>query len=54
MAPLRSVDMASEGSIGEIVVPEIRHWTTCATISTLRVIRHAARHPLARELRMPG
>ena len=45
--------MVSEGSMGEIVLPMIRHWMTWAIMSKLRRINAAARQRLVFDLRMP-
>jgi hypothetical protein len=45
--------MVSEGSIGETVLPMIRHCTMCAIMNKFRRINAAARHRLVFDLRMP-
>ena len=51
--PLCNVYIVSEGSMGEIVLPMIRHWMMCAIMNRFRVINAAARHRLVFDLRMP-
>src|SRR5262249_60629829 len=52
--PFCRVCIVSEGSIGEIVLPIIRHWMMCAIMNKFRVISAAARHRLVLDLRMPA
>lgn len=51
--PRCSVYIASDGSIGETVVPDHFHWTKWMTISAVKVVSTIARHLLAREWTTP-
>src|SRR5688500_5511577 len=53
IAPFWSVYIDSDGSIGETVVPMIRHWMKWATMRSVRVMSAAALHRLVRDLRIP-
>lgn len=44
IAPVCSVYIASEGSIGDTVSPIDRHWTMCTAINRCRRTSAAARH----------
>ena len=53
-APWPKVYIVSDGSIGEMVEPVMRHCTKWAIISRFTVISETARHRLMRERRVRG